>query len=271
MANRNSSIELMLAALLLAPASVAVAADVPAMTYESASWAYASGPGPGGGSAGGYTYGWSFTPTTNVTVTALAVADAFEPGFAFNHSMFLWDFNPRAVLRSAFAPAGAEPGGVMGANEFRYYAITPIELFAGTTYVVGVGFPATSSFSNPYDRYYSMGTSDVITFDPRITWVDGRISGALNSFPNVNYGTGAAGRQMLGPCNFLIAPPPPPPACAGDLNGDRVVNTSDLVTFLGRFGQTINPPGNGADFVADGVVNTADLVFFLGRFGSVCP
>jgi hypothetical protein len=58
-----------------------------------------------------------------------------------------------------------------------------------------------------------------------------------------------------------------------DLNFDGLVNTVDLTTFLGRFGQPA-PLGSEparADFNADGVVNTADLTFFLGRFGSACP
>jgi len=64
-----------------------------------------------------------------------------------------------------------------------------------------------------------------------------------------------------------------PPPCPGDFNGDRLINTVDLVTFLARFGQ-VAPPGSPealADFNADGAVNTADLVFFLGRFGTACP
>ncbi|MFM9957651.1 MAG: CARDB domain-containing protein [Phycisphaerales bacterium] len=68
-------------------------------------------------------------------------------------------------------------------------------------------------------------------------------------------------------------PPPPPPACRADFNTNGVVDTADLVFFLGRFGQTATPgsPAARADFNGDGVVNTPDLVFFLGRFGSVCP
>ena len=64
-----------------------------------------------------------------------------------------------------------------------------------------------------------------------------------------------------------------PPPCPGDLNGDRLINTLDLVGFLARFG-LIAPPGSPealADLNSDGVVNTSDLVFFLGRFGTACP
>ncbi len=60
-----------------------------------------------------------------------------------------------------------------------------------------------------------------------------------------------------------------PPSCPADLNGDGLVNTADLVRFLGRFGQPTTVGGEG-DFNSDGAVNTADLVFFLGRFGVPC-
>jgi hypothetical protein len=55
--------------------------------------------------------------------------------------------------------------------------------------------------------------------------------------------------------------------CPGDLNGDCVVNTPDLVTFLGRFGKTDQAPYSPGDLNNDRRIDTADLVSFLGRFG----
>jgi hypothetical protein len=60
-----------------------------------------------------------------------------------------------------------------------------------------------------------------------------------------------------------------PPQCLGDLNGDNLVNTTDLTAFLGAFGSTVTP-GTGADLNNDGAVNTSDLVIFLARFGQPC-
>ncbi|MFM9957654.1 MAG: GC-type dockerin domain-anchored protein [Phycisphaerales bacterium] len=67
--------------------------------------------------------------------------------------------------------------------------------------------------------------------------------------------------------------PPPPPACRADFNTNGVVDTPDLVFFLGRFGQTapLGSPAALADFNSNGAVDTPDLVFFLGRFGQPCP
>lgn len=86
--------------------------------------------------------------------------------------------------------------------------------------------------------------------------------------PVVALATGGSFKVDAGYMRGATAPPPPP--CLGDTNGDRVVNTADLVFFLGKFGQGV-APGSPADLNNDGVVNTADLVVFLGRFGSLCP
>ncbi|MBN8644944.1 MAG: hypothetical protein J0L61_06835 [Planctomycetes bacterium] len=58
-------------------------------------------------------------------------------------------------------------------------------------------------------------------------------------------------------------------SCAGDIDGNGVVNTNDLPRFLAVFGDSGEPLRTG-DFNADGVVDTADLVMLLGNFGSSC-
>jgi hypothetical protein len=60
------------------------------------------------------------------------------------------------------------------------------------------------------------------------------------------------------------------PPCEADLNNDGLINTADLVIFLGQFGSTQPNRFDGADFNGDTSVNTADLTFFLGRFGRAC-
>ncbi len=62
----------------------------------------------------------------------------------------------------------------------------------------------------------------------------------------------------------------PPLPCPADLNGDRAVDTNDLVRFLGAFGSSV-VPGAAGDINEDGLVNTADLTAFLGAFGVPCP
>ncbi|MDZ4824117.1 MAG: choice-of-anchor Q domain-containing protein [Flavobacteriales bacterium] len=56
--------------------------------------------------------------------------------------------------------------------------------------------------------------------------------------------------------------------CAGDLNDDGVVNTTDLLLFMSEFGCTTSC--GIADMNNDGVVNTTDLLLFMSAFGGVC-
>jgi len=60
-----------------------------------------------------------------------------------------------------------------------------------------------------------------------------------------------------------------PPSCAGDANGDNVVNGADISILLSMFGQPTTP-FNGADFNGDGIVNGADLSVLLFGFGQGC-
>lgn len=49
----------------------------------------------------------------------------------------------------------------------------------------------------------------------------------------------------------------------GDVNGDGIVNTEDLLLLLGAWGPN---PGHPADFDGDGVVGTSDLLILLGNW-----
>jgi hypothetical protein len=56
-------------------------------------------------------------------------------------------------------------------------------------------------------------------------------------------------------------------ACYGDFNDDGIINTADLLIFLGDFG-CIGPCVG--DLNNDGIVSTLDLLDFLGVFGTDC-
>jgi hypothetical protein len=55
--------------------------------------------------------------------------------------------------------------------------------------------------------------------------------------------------------------------CPGDMNGDGVVNVSDLLILLGAWGPC---SGCDEDLNGDGVVNVSDLLILLGAWGG-CP
>lgn len=57
--------------------------------------------------------------------------------------------------------------------------------------------------------------------------------------------------------------------CPGDLNGDLMVNTADLLVLLSQFGTTCSGECS-ADLDGDGSVSAGDLLQFLSLFGAVC-
>ena len=64
----------------------------------------------------------------------------------------------------------------------------------------------------------------------------------------------------------------PSPVCLADLDGDGVVDLSDLAALLGTYGSERGDPlfSSDADINRDGFVNLADLASFLGVYGAVC-
>jgi hypothetical protein len=57
------------------------------------------------------------------------------------------------------------------------------------------------------------------------------------------------------------------PMTPGDLNGDGVVNVSDLLILLGAWGPCPEGSGCAADLNSDGVVNVSDLLILLSNWG----
>jgi hypothetical protein len=57
-----------------------------------------------------------------------------------------------------------------------------------------------------------------------------------------------------------------PTTCPGDFNGDGIVNTQDLLLFMGTYAST----GGPGDYNCDSIVDTQDLLYFLGGFGLSC-
>ena len=53
----------------------------------------------------------------------------------------------------------------------------------------------------------------------------------------------------------------------GDLNGDGLINVSDLLEVLAEFGCT---SGCNADLTGDDNVNSSDTLALLGVFGTSC-
>ena len=59
--------------------------------------------------------------------------------------------------------------------------------------------------------------------------------------------------------------------CTGDLNGDGVIDISDLATLLANFGMAAGATFEDGDSDGDGDVDIADLAALLSNFGVSCP
>jgi Dockerin type I domain len=96
-----------------------------------------------------------------------------------------------------------------------------------------------------------------VYFDPAYTVTQGGIIFGTSSFS-----PGASGSVET----------PPAPQCPEDVNGDGVVDLSDLALVLGAFGSAAGDPAYNpaADIDGDGVIGLSDLSRVLGRFGATC-
>ncbi|MGB0424939.1 MAG: choice-of-anchor Q domain-containing protein, partial [Flavobacteriales bacterium] len=60
------------------------------------------------------------------------------------------------------------------------------------------------------------------------------------------------------------------PVCLGDFDGNGIVDSSDLLTFLGGMGNDYGCAYCGVDLDGDGAAGSADLLTFLANFGNNC-
>ena len=119
-------------------------------------------------------------------------------------------------------------------------------MVAYSTY--GLGKVVMCGDSSPFDD----GTGD--TNDTLFTGWAGEVNGDH-------------AKLAINGCLWLNPVPPPPPACDADVNGDRLVNGSDLAMVLQSWGPCA---GCAADVNNDNSVDGADLAVVLQAWGT-CP
>ena len=178
-------------------------------------------------------------PSTGVFPVTLRVTDSFG---TIATDTILVETHTAATRVLAVSPASAYRGETVtvvvdGANFLLPTGLT----------LSGVGWTATSL--TPID---TLGTQAIatITIDPGAT--PGLRDIRVSNSDGVD--TGAQLFEIL--------------LCAGDTNGDRLVNFADLNTVLSEFGMT--GIGLAGDLNSDGVVNFADLNIVLSNFGNSC-
>lgn len=132
--------------------------------------------------------------------------------------------------------------------------------------------PANPNYDITLSRFADL-SSPLLTFSTTSTTASitqGTLSPATTYYWKVSTRRG----QTASPSTPLVASFTtlvPPPPCRTDFSHDGIVDTVDLVFFLGRFG-TIVSPGAPGDTNHDGVIDTRDLVKLLGEFGRHdCP
>ncbi len=115
-----------------------------------------------------------------------------------------------------------------------------------------------------------------VTFDPNdpntFTTVLGATTGRI-FINNVQCeDNGVYHCEMTNACGTVSTPPvlgTVGPLCPGDINGDRVVDLSDLAGLLANFGMSGRTTPRG-DLTGDGNVDLSDLAGMLAEFGNSC-
>ncbi len=109
---------------------------------------------------------------------------------------------------------------------------------------------AGSSFLSMESQWLNFGLGGATTTDLiEVRWP----SGLIEQFPNVD------ANQMID-----LVEGESPGACLADIDGDRAVGTSDLLSLLGAWGKCA---ACAEDLDKDGSVGSADLIILLGSWG----
>jgi hypothetical protein len=119
-----------------------------------------------------------------------------------------------------------------------------------------------------YDSCTGCTTFDACNYDPGATIDNGSCEFAT-----------CAGCTDPGACNYDetasiddgSCEAPPCNTCPGDLDGDGLIATTDILIFLSDFGCVPPPPDCPGDVNGDGSTNISDLLLLLGSFGDLCP
>ena len=139
--------------------------------------------------------------------------------------------------------------GVFEPVEFFFESSTHAELTSGVRYWIAAESPAAGGFSPVWA--WAANDSGVSTNTDFVTgeWYPAPEQGAVATL--IVTGTAAGG-------------------VPGDINGDGLVDLTDLAILLGAFGQCEGDPNYvaDADFDASGCVELADLTVLLANFGA---
>ncbi len=111
---------------------------------------------------------------------------------------------------------------------------------------------------------------NVGSFGAVVIWHDSDFAAADTLFcdnepEHINDNFASGNWNDLGGNEFLDECPPDP--IPGDINGDGVVDSSDLLILLSAWGECADPDDCPADINGDGVVDASDLLILLSNWG----
>lgn len=128
---------------------------------------------------------------------------------------------------------------------------------------------STGAIQGRAATYYTFNADAQVGSSGAGVMKDGRIVAVVtHCSPNCpNAGT------RVDQANFVAGRNSRCPACVADVNGDGLIDLTDLASLLSAFGRAypdaaFQPP---ADLNSDNAVDLSDLAVLLGRFGGVCP
>ncbi|MBX3351803.1 MAG: hypothetical protein KF684_02620 [Phycisphaeraceae bacterium] len=168
-------------------------------------------------------------------------------------------------------------GYTSGHSGFSRASAEVLTLLSGTPYFPGgQGVFVASDGPDGFDLVFEAGPSmDVVLVwatyydaadEAGLSRIFGGIHPAYDDFPGRVIGSNAGiGSYQRATRHFTGLTPFP---CAGDTNGDNIVNLADLNAILTGYGQSGS--GQPGDVNGDGVVNFLDLNTVLVNFGASC-
>ena len=182
----------------------------------SSAWAYSwaiSFNSPGDENSQPRTLGFEFTAKADLMVTNLGFYDSGQNGLSLSHEVGIFNMagvllTSTTVTKTTFSGGGSSLDGF-----FRYEPITPIQLTAGTNYVIAAVIGDGDDYT-----FFANGTEGTrgFTVDPAITYIKNRdiYTGTDSGHPNeliFPTDTLAGYTAFFGP-NFTAQPVPVPPS-----------------------------------------------------------
>lgn len=161
--------------------------------------------------------------------------------------------SPTAYLRSLRGPQTLEPGSQVDIlwSTDDDEAVANVDILLSTD--GGATFPTLIAGATPDDGQFTWTVPSIHAPNARIRIV------ARDALGNTGHDSSRADL-------FINAPPP---VCAGDADGNGVVDFGDVTSVLVNYGQVGEPHGPG-DADGSGVVNFADVTTVLATWGNEC-